>query len=64
MLKKFQLTAGQKQELVLFMSGWMEKLSVGSLLVGLFRPEHFLGGMIIGAVSFVVALVLKIRSVK
>jgi hypothetical protein len=36
----------QKIEAAGFLAGWLEKVSVGCLVVGLFRPEHMIGGMI------------------
>lgn len=62
--ERFKLTARQKQEFIIFLSGWLEKLSVGCFVVGLFQPQHFIGGVISGVVCFAAALHLKLRSVK
>ena len=54
----------QKIEAASFIAGWLEKVSVGCLVVGLFQPEHMIGGMIGSIASFIVALGIKIRSVQ
>ena len=38
------MTDRQKQEFTIFISGWLEKLSVGCLVVGLFQAQHFVAG--------------------
>ena len=52
----------QKIEAANFLAGWLEKVSVGCLVVGLFQPEHMIGGMIGSIACFVVAFGIKIRS--
>ena len=64
MFGRFKLTARQKQEFTIFISGWLEKLSVGCLVVGLFQAQHFVAGLIGGLVCFGISLFLKLRSVK
>ena len=54
----------QKIEAAGFIAGWLEKISVGCLVVGLFQPEHMIGGMIGSIACFAVALGIKIRSVQ
>ena len=52
----------QKVEAANFLAGWLEKISVGCLVVGLFQPDHMIGGMVGSIACFVVALGIKIRS--
>lgn len=40
------MTEKQKLEAVGFLAGWLDKLSVGCLVVGLFQPTHMIGGII------------------
>ncbi len=58
------MTDRQKQEFIIFLSGWLEKLSVGCLVVGLFQAQHFAAGLVGGMVCFGISLFLKLRSVK
>ena len=58
------MTAQQKKEAVQFFSGWLEKVSVGCLVVGLFQTEHLAGGLAGAAIAFVLGLTLKIRGAK
>ncbi|MDY0204657.1 MAG: hypothetical protein RBR49_11120 [Desulfovibrio desulfuricans] len=58
------MTEKQKLEAVGFLAGWLDKLSVGCLVVGLFQPTHMIGGIIGSLTCFAVAITLKIRSVK
>ena len=58
------MTKKQKIEAATFIAGWLEKVSVGCLVVGLFQPEHMIGGAIGSITCFMVALAIKIRSVK
>ena len=56
----------EKQIIILldFLSGWLDKASVGCLLVGMFQPNHIFGGIILGTICFLAALSIKIGSVK
>lgn len=58
------MTERQKLEAVNFIAGWLDKASVGCLIVGLFQPAHMIGGIIGSVVCFAVAIMLKIWSVK
>lgn len=58
------MTEKQKIEAAIFLAGWLEKLSVGCLIVGLFQPAHMLGGIIGSLTCFSVAIIIKIRSAK
>lgn len=58
------MTQRQKLEAVHFFSGWLDKTSVGCLVVGLFQPTHMVGGIIGSVVCFAVAITLKIWSAK
>ena len=58
------MTEKQKLEAVGFLADWLDKLSVGCLVVGLFQPTHMIGGIIGSLTCFAVAITLKIRSVK
>ena len=57
----FQLHDRQRLEAAGFIAGWLEKASVGCLIVGLFQPAHMAGGMVGSAVCFAVAFTLKMR---
>ena len=54
------MTEKQKLEAVNFIAGWLDKASVGCLIVGLFQPDHMIGGIIGSAVCFTVAITLKV----
>lgn len=54
----------QKLEAAIFLSGWLEKVSVGCLVVGLFQRDHLIGGMIGAIFFFLTGLVLKIRGTR
>ena len=43
-------------------TGWLEKASVGCLIVGMFQPDHIFGGLIGATIFFVAALVVKVRT--
>lgn len=43
-----------------FAIGWLEKLSIGCLLVGMFQPSHMFGGIIGGLICGLFACSLKI----
>lgn len=58
------MTEKQKLEAANFIAGWLDKASVGCLVVGLFQPTHMMGGITGSVVCFAVAITLKIRSVK
>ena len=58
------MTEKQKIEAANFIAGWLDKLSVGCLVVGLFQPSHMVGGIIGSMVCFSVAVAIKIWSVK
>ena len=49
----------QQQELNAHFAGWLEKTSVGCLVVGLFQPEHMMGGIIGSIVCFFASLAIK-----
>lgn len=55
------MTEKQKIEAANFIAGWLDKLSVGCLVVGLFQPSHMVGGIIGSMVCFSVAVAIKIR---
>lgn len=55
------MTEKQKLEAALYASGWLEKVSVGCLVVGLFQRDHILGGLIGAACFFLAGFILKIR---
>lgn len=61
---KHFLSESQKQAAVVFLSGWLDKVSVGCLIVGLFQEKHIIGGFIGAGVCFLVGIALKVRSVK
>ena len=42
----------KREEVMLFLAGWLEKMSVGCFLVGLFHPAHVLGELIGEAMFF------------
>ena len=50
------MTEKQKIEAANFIAGWLDKLSVGCLVVGLFQPSHMVGGIIGSMVCFSVAV--------
>lgn len=54
----------QKIEAAIFLSGWLEKVSVGCLVVGLFQRDHLVGGMIGAIFFFLAGLILKIRGAR
>lgn len=58
------MTDNQKKAMVDLFVGWLEKASVGCVLVGLFQSNHIFGGIIGSVVCFLAAMGLKIRSVK
>ena len=60
----FQLHDRQRLEAAGFIAGWLEKASVGCLIVGLFQPAHMTGGVIGAAFFFATAFVLKIRGIR
>lgn len=47
-----------------FIANWLEKLSIGCLLVGLFQVEHMFGGLIGGIICALLAANLKIWRAK
>lgn len=54
----------QKLEAAIFLAGWLEKVSVGCLVVGLFQPAHIFGGIIGSILCFLAGFILKVRAVK
>ena len=58
------MNSKQKFEAANLLAGWLEKLSVGCLVVGLFQPAHILGGIAAAVFCFTAGLILKIRSVR
>ena len=58
------MTSKQKLEAAGFLSGWMDKLSVGCLVVGLFQTQHMLAGIVGSLVCFSVGITIKIWSAK
>lgn len=47
-----------------FLAGWLDKASVGCLLVGMFQPDHMFGGLVGSVVCFLSAWVLRILEVR
>lgn len=47
-----------------FLAGWLDKASVGCLLVGMFQPDHIFGGIIGSVICFISAGALKIWGAK
>lgn len=58
------MTERQKFEAAIYASGWLEKVSVGCLVVGLFQQDHIIGGLIGAAFFFFAGFILKIRGAK
>lgn len=54
----------QLDELNAHFSAWLEKVSVGCLVVGLFQPDHIIGGIIGSIVCFLASLSIKIWSAR
>ena len=59
-----KLNDNQRAEAVGFIAGWLEKVSVGCLVVGLFQPAHMAGGILGAACFFLAAFILKIRGAR
>ncbi len=57
------MTKAQRKELAAFLAGWADKMSVAGF-VACFLYDKFIGGIIVGAVFFVMALALKYWSMK
>ena len=53
-----------KSEVATYAAGWLEKASVGCLVVGLFQPDHIVGGVLGSVFFFVTGLIIKIRGGK
>lgn len=47
-----------------FLAGWLDKASVGCLLVGMFQTNHMFGGFIGSLICFLFAWCLRILEVK
>lgn len=47
-----------------FLAGWLDKISVGCLLVGMFQPDHIFGGIIGSVIAFLFAGAIKILGAK
>lgn len=47
-----------------FLAGWLDKASVGCLLVGMFQPAHMFGGIIGSVICFLSAWALKVMEAK
>jgi hypothetical protein len=60
-LARLNMTEKQKLEAANLLAGWLDKVSVGCLVVGLFQPEHMVGGIIGSVICFIVAPAVKIR---
>ena len=58
------MTEKQKSEAASFLAGWLDKVSVGCLVVGLFQPSHMLGGIIGSVLCFLAGIILKVRVAK
>ena len=58
------MNENQRLEAALFLSGWLDKLSVACYIVGLFETEHMFGGLIGGTILFLAALSIRIRVTK
>ncbi len=55
------MTENQRKEAALFLSGWLDKLSVACYIVGLFEKDHMFGGIIGCTILFLAALSIKVR---
>lgn len=53
-----------KRDAMLYASGWLEKMSVGCLIVGMFQPTHVVGGVFCGLVFFFTGYYFKLRGRK
>lgn len=58
------MNENQRKAAVEFFSSWLDKASVGCLLVGMFQTDHMFGGLIGATMLFLAALILKIRTAK
>lgn len=58
------MTDKQLTVMTIFFADWIEKASVGCLIVGLFQRDHMFGGIIGSIICLLFALCLKIRSAK
>lgn len=56
------MTVKQELAAVSFIAGWLDKVSVGCLIVGLFQPAHMIGGIVGSVTCFLVAITLKVWS--
>lgn len=54
------MTDKQREVAVDLFAGWLDKASVGCLLVGMFQKDHIFGGIIGSIACFLAALTLKI----
>lgn len=50
-----------RKAMALFVAGWLDKMSVGCFLVGLFQPIHMFGGITWGIICFLIGLCVKAR---
>lgn len=68
--KKLQIFQGRprskehQQAIEDLLSGWLEKVSVGVILVALFQWKHMLSGVIISVVCLMGSITLKTRRFK
>ena len=53
-----------KRDAAAYVSGWLDKVSVGCLIVGMFQQDHGIGGTIAAAVFFLAGLILKVRRIQ
>lgn len=58
------MTDKQIDAAVELFANWLDKASVGCLLVGMFQPDHIFGGFIGSTVCFLCALILKVWRAK
>ena len=56
------MNENQRKAAAELFSSWLDKASVGCLLVGMFQTEHMFGGLIGAVMLFLAALVLKVRA--
>ena len=47
-----------------FFAGWLDKASVGCLLVGMFQPAHMFGGIVGSVICFLGSASIKIMGAK
>lgn len=58
------MTSKQINAAIDFLAGWLDKASVGCLLIGLFQNNHIFGGIVGCVVCFLTALGLRVGSAR